>query len=155
MGNGKNHKSVKGSKTSATKRIPERTQSMIDKRPSWCFDMLDKDGPFKFCPEGEEFGHKEFLCKIAQYSTMTWAEINQQTHDRGKGKHHFLDIGKLSKEARQRVENKLSVDDESDSIFSFAFTNKLRIIGIRKNERFHVIWYDPDHQFCPSTKKHT
>lgn len=82
---------------------------------------------------------------------MTWADIRRQTHDNGKSKHHLLSAEKLSKEAQNRIISK-QIEDYEDAIFSFALQNKLRIVGIRQKEHFHVLWYDPNHEICPSKK---
>lgn len=47
----------------------------------------------------------------------------------------------------------MKLDEYSDSIFSFALQNKLRIIGLRINEIFHILWYDPNHEVYPVNKK--
>ena len=65
-----------------------------------------------------------------------------------------MDYDSLSKEARDRI-TALVLEEDTDRIFSFAFQNRLRIIGLRENEKFHVKWYDPGHRFCISKKKHT
>lgn len=120
----------------------------------WCFDRIDRVGKFAFNIDRDDFSHKDFLEKLLNYGSMTWSEIKKQTHDDGKSKHHFLPTYELSKEAIDRFKIK-GFPEEADSIFSFALENKLRIIGIRKNEFFHVMWYDPEHEFCPSKKKRT
>ncbi|MCI6443857.1 MAG: hypothetical protein MR844_02820, partial [Clostridia bacterium] len=61
---------------------------------------------------------------------------------------------KLSPVAQKRLKA-LNLEEASDSIYSFAFNNMLRIIGIRENEKFHILWYDLDHKVSPSTLKHT
>ena len=109
---------------------------------------------FAFDLEREEFQHKNFLQKMIAYSNMTWSDVKKQTHDDGKSKHHFLSIDSLSKETIDRIKFK-KLQEYSDSIFSFAFQNKLRIVGIRINECFHVLWYDSEHEICPSKKKNT
>ena len=85
---------------------------------------------------------------------MTWAEIKRQTHDGSKSKNHFLDTDGMSDDARKRIEA-LKLEDSTDQIFSFALENKIRIIGLRNDEFFHVIWFDPLHEFYLSEKKHT
>lgn len=121
----------------------------------WVFDMLDNSEEFAFNVQRiSENGHLELVfSKMIEYTNLTWAEIKKQTHDRSnKSKHHLLDYAGLSKEAAARI-NKLELEEYTDSIFSFALQNKVRIIGVRINEVFHVIWYDPDHRFYPSKKK--
>ena len=60
----------------------------------------------------------------------------------------------MSSEALERVKAR-ELDENLDAIFSFALENKLRIVGVRIDENFHVLWYDPEHEVCPSSKKHT
>ena len=118
----------------------------------WIFDKIDRDGLFAFNINRSDFDHKGFLDKLISYSSMTWAEVIRQTHDAGKSKHHFLaDVDRFSNEAIERI-NKLRLNEDTDRIFSFAFTNLLRIIGLREAEKFYVIWYDAYHQFYPVQK---
>lgn len=121
----------------------------------WVFDMLDNSEEFAFNVQRiSENGHLELIfSKMIEYTNLTWAEIKKQTHDRSnKSKHHLLDYAGLSKEAAARI-NKLKLEEYTDSIFSFALQNKVRIIGIRINEIFHVVWYDAEHKFYPGKKK--
>lgn len=126
--------------------------STDNKKVIWRFDMVDRSGKFAFDLMREDFRHKAFLEKMIGYSSMTWTDVKNQTHDDGKSKNHFLSVQSLSKEALERLKAR-SLEGYSDSIFSFALDNQLRLIGIRINEHFHVLWYDPRHEACPSTKK--
>ena len=116
--------------------------------------MIDRSGKFAFDLNRNDFKYKAFLEKLIDYSSMTWADVKKQTHDENSSKHHFLSLASLSPEAVERLKAK-QLEEYSDSIFSFALDNKLRLVGIRKNEDFHVLWYDPEHEVCPSKKKHT
>lgn len=144
----------KGQHKASKHTIKENGYSSDGKQIIWLFDMIDRSGDFAFDLNRGDFLHKEVLEKIIDYSNMTWAEVKRQTHDEGKSKHHLLAVDSLSKEAIDRFKAK-HLEEYSDAIFSFAFQNKLRIIGIRENEYFHVLWYDPEHQVCPSNKKYT
>lgn len=88
---------------------------------------------------------------MIQYEGVTWGEIKRATHDGGKSKHHFLDADGICQDGIKRVKTLCS--QETDQIFSFALENTLRIIGIRDGLFFHVMWYDPKHEFYPSKKK--
>ena len=124
----------KGNQFSRT--IPDSSGSSDDKCVVWKFDKLDKGGEFAFNIDGDGFRHHDFLDKMIIYSNRKWSEIKRDTHDKAKIK-------------------KLKLEEYSDSIFSFAFDNKWRVIGIRENELFHVVWYDPEHKFSKSHLKHT
>ena len=137
-------------KISKTTVIPH--ESSENSKIVWLFDKIDKNGFFAFDINRSDFLHKLVLDKIISYSSMKWTEIRKQTHDNGKSKHHFLtEFENFSDEAQKRI-IKLQLTEDTDRIFSFAFTNLLRIIGLRDKEKFHVIWYDPKHEFYPSKK---
>ena len=120
----------------------------------WRFDKIDRNGKFAFDIRRKDFQHKEFMDKLISYSSMTWSEIRNQTHDGGKSKHHFLNVDSLSKPAQERIAV-LRLEEDTDRIYSFALQNKLRIVGLRDNSEFHVLWYDPNHEVCPSKKRNT
>ena len=127
-----------------------RPGSSSNEKPIWRFERIDRDGPFAFNLAREDFKHKEVLEKLMEYGCMTWSEIVMQTHDNKKSKHHYLSSGGFSKAARDRINTK---HFDHDSIFSFALQNKLRIIGLREGAEFYIVWYDPDHEFYPGSKK--
>lgn len=144
----------KGKITAFKRTIKEEGYSSDKKKVIWCFDQIDRDGKFAFDLDRDDFQHKMFMEKLLAYSGMTWSEVKRQTHDDGKSKHHSIEVQKLSKEAQERFAAK-KLEEDADSVFSFALDNKLRIVGIRKEECFHILWYDPEHEICPSKKKYT
>jgi len=139
-------------KKSGNKRTNIIPTSYDQTKPIWIFTDLDKSGEFAFdmCKIGND--SYEILDKIINYSSMTWGEIKRQTHDDNRSKHHYLTYSSLSDAAQRRLKVK-HLEDRSDDIFSFAFTNMLRIIGYTEKEKFYVLWYDPHHEVCPSAKK--
>lgn len=122
--------------------------------PIWVFDRIDRNGQFAFDIERKDFNHYEILDKMISYATMTWSQLRYQTHDDGRSKHHYLEADKLSKEAQERLKA-MHLEEESDLIYSIALQNKLRVVGLRDKDKFHVLWYDPEHDVYPATKKHT
>ena len=135
------------------KRIPEEKRYSSDGLTLvWCFDRVDRTGKFAFDPSRTDFDHREIIDKLISYGSMSWSDLKRQTHDKGKSKHHFLKIETLSPEAIDRVRTLLP-EEEFDSVFSIALQNVLRVIGVRKDEKFFVMWYDAKHEFCPSHRK--
>lgn len=142
-----NEKKVVGSENKTREKTVSGVRySSNSKTPIWLFDNLDRTGKFAFDLERKDFNYKEFLSKMISYSNMTWGEILRQTHDDGKSKHHILSPDTISKDAIKSIEKKQLIDNVG-CVFSFAFQNKLRIIGLKDDEFFHVIWYDPNHEF--------
>lgn len=137
----------KHAKVSVQPNVSSSGEKMI-----WIFDQIDRDGLFCFSLSRDDMSPALILEKIIEYSQLTWNELAKQTHDRkGKSCHHLLDYHTLSKEARDRID-KLQLTQKTECVFSLRLNNMIRIIGIRDEEKFIVKWYDPQHQFCPSTK---
>lgn len=130
-------------------RERSNTESMC---PVWVFDLVDTDGEFAFNTSREDMDYRLLISKLIDYGRMPWGEICRQTHDRGKSKHHYLDVSGMSGKARERIRAK-KLEEQTDAIFSFALMNKVRVIGIRDRREFHPVWYDPEHEFYPSGKK--
>ena len=45
--------------------------------------------------------------------------------------------------------------DDSDGLYELRFGGKERVWGIRRDDRFCILWWDPEHMVCPSTLKNT
>ena len=114
----------------------------------WLFDSIDNDGHFRFSPSREDMDCKGILDKVIQYSKRTWADIKSEKHDGNKSKHHFLNFNGLSDLAVERI-RKLQLEERIDQVFSMRMSNELRIIGLRENQFFIVMWFDPKHEFYP------
>lgn len=144
--------SPKANKDNKKKVVYTTSEDSNQKCLVWRFDKVDRNGPFRFDLDREEIQrqYKKLLDIIMIYSYRTWNEIMQATHDE-KGKHHFLNGSSLSKEAKERI-RALRLEEDTDRIFSLAIYNKVRLIGLREKEVFHAIWYDAEHEFCPSER---
>lgn len=144
-------KKLKGLDKAQGKRIASVPVSTDNQKMIWVFDSVDVDGIFCFDPHREDFDAEDIFDKLLNFSKKSWSELRRETHDYGKSKHHFLADAELSKEAEERIA-KLHLEDDRDRIYSLRLENLTRIIGIRDGEKFVVKWYDPKHQFCPSSK---
>lgn len=148
---GKKKKQVKTCPDTPAKEVKIQPASIAGK-PVFRFETLDRNGKYAFDLNRDDFEEHDFLEKMINYSQMTWTDIERQTHDRGKSKHHYLKpYERLSKEARSRLAQ-MQLDDFSDCIFSFAFNNLTRIIGIRIDDIFYVLWYDANHGVYPVSR---
>lgn len=132
----------------ATSRVENKSVRSADiaspRTPSWRFSTVDTAGPYPW-PVGEA-KELEILQKLRQFDTMHWEEIEGPDH-------HSIEVGKLSKEAGGRLA--AINQDDLDEVFSFHFSGKPRIIGIRDQNVVKLLWWDAEHEVCPSRKKHT
>ncbi len=88
----------------------------------------------------------EVVKKLGQFESMTWFQIDAAGS-------HPIEVYKLIKVARDRLEE-LKLDD-FDELYSLRLTGTQRLWGIRDRNVFRALWWDPEHEICPSPKKHT
>ncbi|HWJ26775.1 MAG TPA: hypothetical protein VNS32_09540 [Flavisolibacter sp.] len=92
----------------------------------------------------------EVFPKLAHFESNNWNVIEKEPYGKyGKTKHHSVAISALIPEAQKRlIELKL---DDIEELFSIRLTGKIRIWGIRKLSYLQVLWFDFEHEVCPST----
>lgn len=149
-------KTKKGNQPAQYKKSTTKLNSTDSQQPIWDFSNIDNDGVFAFKLDREDMDSAFLLDKLLQYSKMTWRDIKSATHDKkGKSKNHVLDYKGISKAGKERIDAKHIEPEDYDIIFSFALENRERLIGLKRNRVFQIIWYDSQHEFYPSKKKHT
>lgn len=114
-------------------------------RPSLHLAQMDMGGPFSWANISDADARMS-ACFLREISSNTWAEILG-------GKHHAVDVEDIVKEARARL-GKLELDD-LDNIVSLRLGGKQRIWVARFQHYAFLLWWDPEHAVCPSTKKNT
>lgn len=89
----------------------------------------------------------EVLARFRDYESMTWEQIDGPTGS------HGVEPWKLSREAQLRLAA-IRQDDASE-LFSLRITGRRRVWGILDEHVLRLLWWDPEHQVCPSARKHT
>ena len=113
---------------------PEFRAEQMDHDGSWSWDKFD---PTQI---------QELLQKIFESQKLTWQDL------RNNGS-HFVDRRGLCSEAQKRL---IQIGKEDlDQLFSLRLTARKRIWGIKENNILWLLWWDPNHEVCPSHKKHT
>ncbi|EDN70047.1 hypothetical protein BGP_3848 [Beggiatoa sp. PS] len=130
-------------------KIPRQSQivSEAQQKPVWQFKRLDWDGPFGW-RNIEKQKWQEIIQKLGQFETRTWAEIKSD------GNNHAVDIQNSPNPAVPKRLAEIHLDD-IDELFSLRLSGKERIWGILEQHILQIIWWDPNHEVWPSTKKHT
>jgi hypothetical protein len=128
------------------KKLPRTPQgSSDDEKPTWSFQIIDIGGPWCFTKMSMD-DFNAILDRIKKFESMKWSEI--------KGKrNHSIDLSSLSPEAQKRLEE--INQDDTESIFSFTVDGERRFHGIRLGPVCRLLWWDPEHEVCPSQLKHT
>ena len=144
----KNNIVPSGTKETAYNVDPE---SYIKKPPVWNFSKLDFEHS-KWCPQRCDNFIEVVIKKLKHYEGMTWQDIDAAAGGKRRGtNNHSIPIDKLCKEARDRLLEVLKIYD--DELYSLRLDGTTRLFGIRNDGVFNMIWYDPDHEICPSNKK--
>lgn len=133
---------------------PTKTPAQSTKLPGnydsetivWRFSLMDHDGPWGWHQLSADETIKLIRNELAKRETLSWHNI------KASGSHHVAK-DKLIKEAQERLEE-LKLDD-LDELFSLRITAKCRIWGIKDRYVLKILWYDPQHQVCPSQLKNT
>ena len=140
-----NRRKVRGIIPTAFHDVRKPQQSDEREYVCWRFSIMDRGGPFSF--EGVKAKvWKRILEKLRQWDSMTWGEIEGPEN-------HAISVEQLSPQARNRL---MEINqDDIDEVFSLRLTGRERLIGIRDRHVLRVLWWDPEHGVCPSSKKHT
>ena len=114
--------------------------SYATQTPLWSFHLLD-DSYHKW--QIKDAG--EVLRALKAYEGMTWNDISSSSGGKRTGSNsHFVEIGRLIKEARDRM-TYLHLDTE-DMIYSLRIGSKKRLYGLLRSRVFEIIWYDENHE---------
>ncbi|WP_269684955.1 hypothetical protein [Flavobacterium lacustre] len=99
----------------------------------------------------KNFFWNELYPKLKDFESKKWWELeNEKFGKSGKSKHHWVSVKKIIKPAQLRL-LKLNIDD-IDEIFSIRLTGTQRVWGIRDYNYFKILWFDFNHEICPSNK---
>jgi len=94
--------------------------------------------------------HVTLLNRISSIETMKVTEAFNARDEPGKD----YELDRLPNAAALARLVELEYDDE-DQISRLRITGKGRLYGFRRGERFYALWWDPEHEIWPSTKRNT
>lgn len=122
----------------------EHAASSADARqPSWLFGMADWTGPWAIREQESVW----VLKRLAALETATWAEIKRRK-GRGAGSgSHYIPVARIIIKAQNRL-REIGVDN--DELFSLRVNGKPRLWGLLEGASFNIIWWDPNHEICPT-----
>lgn len=99
----------------------------------------------------KSFFWNELYPKLKDFESKKWWELeNEKFGKAGKSKHHWVKVNKIIKPAQKRL-SELNIDD-IDEIFSIRLTGTQRVWGLRDYNYFKILWFDFNHEICPSNK---
>ncbi|MCW2756026.1 MAG: hypothetical protein JWQ32_3437 [Marmoricola sp.] len=84
--------------------------------------------------------------KLAAFETMTWNELQG-------AKHKFIPVENLSSDAKKRLAE--IKRDDVDGLYELRFSGVERLWGTRIGDVMQIVWWDPQHEVCPSSLRNT
>jgi len=129
-------------------RIAIDPDSYYQKRPAWRISRMEFCDPFGWHILDAK-SIDAIREKLANFETMTWKEILLDA----KKQNHTVSVGDLIKEAQDRLLEIFS--EQLDELTCLHLTGKERVWGKIDEGVMELLWWDPEHQVCPSYKKHT
>lgn len=146
MGNKKNKQVKTFSQIQATVSKTPKSDirgTFYQLKPAWRISRLEMRHPFGWREINQE-KLIEVCSKLGALEASTWAEICITR----KKKNHSVLVSKLCKEARDRLKE-LNLD-EYEELISLRLSGPERVWGYPYQDALTLLWWDPDHQVCPS-----
>ncbi len=113
-------------------------------RPSWRVASMELVSPYGWhTVEGQKL--RDIREKLAHFETLTWNEILVAA----KKRNHSIAVPDLSPEAQKRVEE---LGLGLDEVVSLRLSGAERVFGYLDNGVLVLLWWDPNHQVCPSKR---
>ena len=150
------------------KKLPKQTSKKPAKQPNWHapearflgniwqFSKGERNAPWPL-QEIDNDGNIKLAKKLQELETLNLYD-NQRNH-------HNIKIELLCKAARDEIEKNPRLSDYGlNEVFSIRLTGRKRLVAMPHRifvdessyfQLFSFIWFDPNHEVCPSQKKHT
>ena len=128
------------------KATSDSSLTTTDKKLMWEVSKIDDNGPWGWnrinCPDFLRTIWK----KMRYFETMTWNQILGPQH-------HRIAVNNLIRPAQRRLQQ--LEHDDVDELVSFRLTGRARLWAIQSEHVSYLLWWDPNHEICPSYKRHT
>lgn len=83
--------------------------------------------------------------RLSLFETMSWSEILVAS----KKQNHSIHVQDLAKRAQDRLDE---MGIALDEVVSLRLSGKERVFGYLENGVLVLLWWDPDHEVCPSVR---
>ena len=117
-----------------------------DRHLTWRFSSADISGPYS-CNAFGLNDFKKLWERLRAFEKMNAAALKND------GSYHRIPTPNLSNEAKERL--KLMALDDMDILYSFRITATRRLLCMKHENIFSILWWDKDHKAYPVEKKNT
>ena len=117
-----------------------------NKKLMWRVSKIDDDGQWGWNQVSCSYFFEHIWEKMYHFETMTWSEILGP-------KHHSIAVSNIISSARRRLQE--LEHDDVEELVSFRLSGTQRLWAIRLEHVSFLLWWDPNHEICPSHKRRT
>lgn len=118
--------------------------------PRWSFRILELEGPYGW-ERASANDLKAVAARLGHFEAMKWGELVTQPGN----PNHLVSVDDLGREARREFERIFHPQDQVDELMSLRLDARKRVWGRLDHDTpaLQLLWWDPEHQVCPSMKK--
>ena len=118
--------------------------------PCWSFRILQLQGPYGW-ERASANDLKAVAERLGHFEAMKWGELVTLPGN----PNHLVSVDDLGREARQEFERIFHPQDQVDELMSLRLDARKRVWGRLDHDTpaLQLLWWDPEHQVCPSIKK--
>jgi len=131
----------------------DESSGYYDEYPRWSFRRCDFEHP-KWGLSNNAINLPKVFKYLASLESRKWGDILTDTSGRRENtRNHLIEFAELTREAQKRA-IEITVD-EFDPLCSIAMGGRERVWGHISEGVFYIIWFDMQHEICPSNKRNT
>ena len=131
-------------KARSKRKVTQRSPTSLSQGIRWSFEHLRFDGPFGWKSIDPD-DLTNVIGRLSSWSREGWTRLTNQ------GDNHFVDTETISYAAKRD----LSVKGPPEQLLSLRIDGRKRAFGFREHDIVHLLWWDPEHEICPSPKRYT
>lgn len=122
--------------------------SWENEKPSWRVRNLEMSDPYGWHKVNLD-QKKTILRRLGEFETMSWKEILINS----KKFFHSVDTERMCPKAQARLLQTAHKDEED--LVSLRLGSRERVWGAFDGRVLDLLWWDPEHEVCPSLKPNT
>ena len=139
---------------SSALRVPKlrRMDEGGENRPVWRFTLVDHGGDWGM-DSISDMDLRTIYNFLREAEKKTWKALMAETYrskNSAGARNKHVPMEACIPEAQERLRRVLKIDDYNDSWFRFRLGNLPRLWGVLEEPVFYPVWWDRDHQVCPS-----
>jgi hypothetical protein len=139
---------VAGAQVSLKKRpVPGPVDTQTSAYLVFGLQLLDHEGSYAWTEISSE--HTKLIAEACK----GWESMRADDVFAAKG-NKPVPFGNLCSAAQARLRN-IELEEYDGQWWELRVSGQRRIWGVRQRHVFYIVWWDPEHQVCPSKKKHT